>query len=219
MRVRFVSRGSLEAFRAGHQFDGEELLLFGFEGMGEVSYEKELKGESGHFEEAALLSKSIKGVVVCGCVTDTRGHKRKSAVVAENGRLCGVSDMLHSIDGEIGAGAALRIYETKIGKMGLVVGEDVYFVDLFQSLALFGADFIVCPFGAVKNSMHAVLLRAYAYLFGLPILFCGAGHCCAVGASGEIEFSSPNSPITIDFEKTKEYHLIETRRRGYFGER
>lgn len=217
MRVRFVGRGSLEAFKAGCQFDGEELLLFGFEGMGEVSYEKELKGESGHFEDAALLSKAAKAVVVCGCVTDTRGHKRKSAVVAENGRLSGVSDTLHSIDGEIGAGAALRIYETKIGKMGVVVGEDVYFVDLFHSLSLCGADFVVCPFGAVKSSMHTVLLRAYAYLYGLPILFCGVGHCCAVNANGGLEFASPNSPICIDFEKTKEYHLIETRRQGRFG--
>ena len=44
MRVRFVGRGSLDAFKSNYQFDGEELILFGFDGIGEVSYEKELKG-------------------------------------------------------------------------------------------------------------------------------------------------------------------------------
>lgn len=218
MRVRFVGRGSLDAFKSNYQFDGEELILFGFDGIGEVSYEKELKGESGYFENAALLSKASKGVVVCGCITDTRGHKRKSTVVAENGRLSGVSDMMHAIDGEISAGASLRVYDTKAGKMGIAVGEDVYFAEVFRIFSLCGADFVVCPFGSVKNTMHTVLLRAYAYLYGLPILFCGVGQCCVVGADGALEFASPNSPICVDFQKKKEYHLVETRRRGCFGE-
>lgn len=217
MRIRFVGREDLGVFKKKYAFDGEDLIVFGFDGMGEVSYEKELKGESGHFEEVALLSKAARGVVVCGCITDTRGHKRKSAVVAENGRLCGVSDMLHAIDGEISAGASLRVYETKVGKMGVAVDEDIYFTEVFHSLSLCGADFVVCPFGIVKNSMHIVLLRAYAYLYGMPILFCGVGHCCFINANGMLEFASPNSPICVNFERATEYHLIETRRRGYFG--
>ena len=98
MRVRFVSKGGMHAFKELEE--GADVFLFGFNGMGEVSYEKELKGESDFFERVALLSKSTQSVVVCGCITDTRGHKRKSAVVAENGRLLGVSDMLHVLDGD-----------------------------------------------------------------------------------------------------------------------
>ena len=136
MKIRFVGRGRLREFKENYESEGEELILFGFEGMGEVSYEKELKGESDFFEETALLSKAAKGVVVCGCVTDTRGHKRKSAVVAERGKLVGVSDMLNVIDGEVSAGAALRIYETKLGRMGVAVAEDILFPEVIKSLAL-----------------------------------------------------------------------------------
>ena len=90
MRICFVTGNTLKEFRERFQespclvsADGDEkkidLFLFGFGGMGEVSYEKELKGETSNFEDAALFSKESKALVVCGCITDTRGHKRKSA--------------------------------------------------------------------------------------------------------------------------------------------
>ncbi len=213
MRIRFVNRGKVKTFKDGYESEGEDLIVFGFNGMGVVSYEKELNGESGFFEEAALLSKTSKAVVVCGCVTDTRGIKRKSAVVAENGRLCGICDMLHSIDGEVSVGAGLKIYPTKIGRMGVLVAEDIAFPEAVKSLALCSADFIVCPFGRVRSSLQQVLLRAYAYLYGVPIFLCGEGYCAVAKPSGSIAFSSPHSPVSFEVDNQQEYHLIETRRR------
>ncbi|MBQ2701788.1 MAG: hypothetical protein IJF64_02255, partial [Clostridia bacterium] len=130
MRICFVGRGSVSQFRENYQGEKADVFLFGFNGLGEVSYEKELKGETSFFEETALLSKESKSAVVCGCVTDTRGHKRKSALVAENGRLSGVSDLLYATDGECSSGASLRVYDTKVGKMGVIVAEDLYFPDV-----------------------------------------------------------------------------------------
>ena len=217
MKIRFVGRGRLREFKENYEMESEELILFGFEGMGEVSYEKELKGESDFFEEAALLSKAAMSVVVCGCVTDTRGLKRKSAVVAENGKLVGVSDMLNVVDGEVSAGAALRIYETKIGRIGVAVAEDILFPEVIKSLVLCGSDFIVCPFGRVTDSLTQVLLRSYAYSYGVPIFFCGVGYSMIADMGGSLAFASPQSPVSVDFENVKEYHLIETRRRGFYS--
>lgn len=216
MRICFVGNGRLGVFKEKCGEVNADLVLFGFEGMGEVSYEKELKGETAFFEEAALLSKKGKNVVVCGCITDTRGHKRKSAVVAERGRLSGVSDMLNVIDGEVGSGAALRIYDTKIGRMGVAVADDLNFYETVKSLVTCGSDFIVCPFGKVEDSLQSVLLRSYAYQSGVPIFFCGIGYCMIADVDGTIAFASPQSPAYIDFENVREYHLIEIRRRGLF---
>ena len=215
MKIRFVSRGRLREFRENYEGVDEELLLFGFDGMGEVSYEKELKNESDEFEKIALLTKTSKGVAVCGCTTDTRGLKRKSAVVAENGKLIGVSDTLHAVDGEVSAGAALRVYETKLGKMGLVVAEDLFFPEVMQALSLCGSDFIVCVFGPAVDGLTQAILRSYAYLYGVPVFFCGVGYSMIADMGGSIVFSSPKSPVTAEFENVKEYHLVETRRRGF----
>lgn len=212
MRVCLVSRGALCALKDVCAEEKADITVFGFESMGEVSYERELKGETRFFEDAALLSKTHKNVVVCGCVTDTRGHKRKSAVVAENGRLSGVSDMLHVIDGEMGSGAALRIYETKAGKMGVAVAEDLRFPSVIKSLAVCGSDFIVCPCGQV-GEIHSVLARAHAYCYGLPVIVCGNGYSAIADATGKITFATPESPAFFDLCLRKEYHLVETRRR------
>ena len=216
MRICMVARGSVRSFRAEYKEEQAELFLFGFNGMGEVSYEKELKGESNYFEDVAVLSKISRSVVVCGCVTDTRGHKRKSALIAENGKLIGVSDMLNVIDGEVGSGAALRVYDTKLGRMGVAVAEDLNFPDVIKSLAVCGSDFIVCPFGSLTGNLQSVLLRADAYSYGVPILFCADGYAMIADVAGNISFATPYSPVYTDFENVKEYHLIQTRRRGFY---
>ena len=214
MEIRFVSRGRLVDEQAC--VDEVDLTIYGFGGLGEVSYDKELRGESDCFERAARLSKQTKGVVACGCITDTRGMKRKSVLVAENGRLCGVSDMTHTMDGALSSGAGLRVYDTKIGKMGVAVGEDILFPEVMSALVACGSDFIICPFGALRNTIPQVLLRAYAYLYGVPIFLCGVGYAIAVECDGGITMATPQSPICFSFENRKEFHLIETRKRCVF---
>lgn len=216
MKICFVSRGRVREFREGYDGVNADIFLFGLEGLGEVCYEKELKGESRLVEDAALLSKETKSLVVSGCITDTLGHKRKSALVAENGRIVGISDMLHAIDGEASCGAALRVYETGVGKMGIAVAEDLYFPEVLKALSLCGSDVIVCPFGQKPNGIQTTLLRAHAYCYGVPILFCAEGYCLIADVSGDIAFASPLSPIYADYQKTKCYHLVETRRRGAY---
>lgn len=215
MKVQCISKGNLHSFKE-RGAESADVFLFGFNGVGEVSYEKELKGESVFFEDVALLSKTHQSIVVCGCITDTRGHKRKSAVVAENGKLLGVSDMLHVIDGAWGSGAHLGVYPTKKGKMGVLVAEDLYFPEAISSLALCGSDFILCPFGKLSSALESVYLRTYAHAYGIPIYFCAEGYSM-LASRGEIVYASPISPFTVSFEQRKEYHLIETRRRGDFG--
>lgn len=215
MKIRFVGQGKLEDLQ--NKVDGDEdLVLLSFGCMGEVSYEKELRGESDFFEKATRLSKQTQGVVVCGCITDTRGMKRKSALIAENGRLMGISDITHALDGGISCGAGLRVYETKVGKVGIAVGEDITFPKVVEALSACGSDVIVCPYGKVIDSVPQVLLRAYAYLYGIPLVLCGMGYCLVVGADGEVQFVSAQNLATYCLEEQKEYHLVEERRRGKF---
>lgn len=216
MRICFVSRGTLNEFWDDYGGSDADIVFFGFQGLGEVSYERELKSETSFFEDAALLSKENKNIVVAGCVTDTRGLKRKSAVVAENGRILGVSDMLNVLDGEYNAGAGLRVYETKLGRIGVAVAEDLYFPEVLRTLAVCGSDLILCPFSRVSDATEAMLLRAGAFSYGTAMCLCGIGYSVIADVSGETLFASPMSPVEFSFEKKREYHLIETRRRGFY---
>ncbi len=214
MRVCLISQGSLRDFKNQTGFcESAKVFLFGFNGIREVSYEKELKEETAYFSDAALLSKREKGVVISGCVTDTRGLKRKSAVIAENGKILGVSDMLNVMDGEFNSGGGLRIYETHAGRIGIAVAEDLHYPEVIRSLAVCGCDYIVCPFGRITDSLQSVLMRAYGYCYGIPILLCGQGYAIIADGKGNVPFASPQSPVFADFECVNEYHLIQTRRR------
>jgi predicted amidohydrolase len=214
MDVCFVSRGKIAEFYE-HAYEKADVILFGFQAMGEVSYESELRGESSYFEEVARLSRQTSAIVVCGCITDAKGHKRKSAVVAEDGRILGVSDMINVIDGEVGSGANLRIYDTKIGKIGVLIAEDLYFPDAISALALCGAEYILCPYGEL-DGVETTLCRSSAFYYGLPVLLCGNGYSAVAEPSGELAFSTPCSPSFVRIENPREYHLVETRRRGFY---
>ncbi len=214
MQVLFLNRTTPQAVLKD-ETQSADLLLFGFQGGEEVSYEKELKGETGKFEELARLSKARNAVVVCGLVTDMKGLRRKSALVAENGRILGVSDMLNAFDEEWNVGASTRVFETKKGRIGVLVAEDLYFYETAKSLAVAGCDFIVCPFGGDTGENELLMLRANAFTVGLPILFCSRGYSLIVSPFGNVEFASPKPTVSVAFDCPKTYRIMQTRVRGY----
>ncbi len=190
-----------------------ELLLFPFMANTRVRYEQELKGETHYFENLALLSKKTNAITICGYITDNHGHLRKSAVVAEKGKLLGISDTVHSMDSEVSVGASLRVYDTTKGKLGVAVAEDVYFPEVIQNLVSCGSDWIICLFSKMEH-IHTAILRAYAYCYGVPLVMCAQNYGVIADPSGNIAFGSPNKPVAFSYAYKSEYHLVQTRKRG-----
>ena len=217
MRICFVTSGDLAEFSEKQAEFTSDITCFSFMALGEVSYEKELRGETSLFEDVALLSKEGQNVVVCGCYSDSRGIRRKSVVVADRGRILGVSDMVNHLDSsDYRPGAGIKTFDTKAGKLGIVVAEDLYFPQVMETLSLCGADFIVCIFEELNESLEQVVMRAHAYLYGVPVCLCAYGYAQASDISGKLIFASPSSPCILEMEREQEYHIIETRRRGFF---
>lgn len=208
MRIGFIARGGVANVPLKEKAD---VILCAFHGD-EVVYEKELKGETDYFERVARVSKTVGGVVVCGCKTNARGHKRKSALVVENGTVLGVNDTLHAIDNDCSSGAEVGIYQTQAGKMGVVVAGDLRFPEVFKTLSLCGVAFVVCPYEKAGERELAII-RAHAYCFGVPVYFCGEGQVGIALPSGELAFSSEEDVAFAKCKNTKEYHLVETRRK------
>ncbi len=221
MQICLVGQEGVSEYlqKSGEQSKKNSVLtVFAFQSE-EVCYERELKGETCFFEEVATLSKRDKNLVICGVITNTHGHRRKSAIVAENGRILGVSDMLHAIDGEVHSGAYLRVYDTKIGRVGVVVAEDLYDSETLKTLSVCGCDCIVCPFEKVEDGICSVLLRAYAFDSGVPIVFCGKGYAMIADVDATLAFATPLSPAETNFSVKKEFHLFETRRKIYLKQK
>ncbi len=213
MRICFVTGGSLGEFKGEREAD---IVMFPFQALGEVSYERELKGETSLFEDVAILSKTGQNVAVCGCYTNARGMKRKSVVVAERGRILGVADMVNRIDGsEFRSGAGVKLFDTRAGKLGIVVAEDLYFPHVLETLSVCGADVALAVFEELNEGLELTLMRAGAFFYGIPVCMCAYGYAQVADPMGRLCFSSPKSPCSFELIREQEFHVVETRRKGF----
>lgn len=195
----------------------QDVLVFGFNGLGLVSYKKELSGETEYFHDIANLSKQINGVVICGCDTDTYGVFRHSAVIADKGKILGVSDMVHSIDdSEFVPGGNLRVYDASCGKIGIIVCEDLFFPEVPRVLTLCDADIIISVFKNLDGSMPQVMLRAGAFSNGVNMALCAKNYACLSDARGNITVAGTGDIIKTKVKTEKDYRLISSRRRGLY---
>lgn len=221
MKICFVTDGTVKDFAAktADLYLKADILIFNAEGMGSVSYGKELTGETESFQEIAALSKKMGCVIIAGCDTETYGVMRRSALICEKGKILGVSDMAHTIDeSNYVSGGGFRVYETEIGKIGLLVQEDLYFPETLRVLTLCDADIIVNVFKEIKNHIPVLMARSGAFANGVAVLCCACNYAFIADVKGELLYSTPKKISEIEFSVEKDYHLIQARRKGCYRE-
>jgi hypothetical protein len=195
-----------------------DAVLFGFDALGDVDYSSELSGKTDKFEEVARLSKNANCTVLCGCKTDSRGIMRKSMVVAERGKLLGISDMMHLIDGEnFKSGGVLGVYQAGGYKMGLCIENDLLFPESIKALSLCGCNLVAVVMEQVKDNIPPLLMRSYAYLYGVPVIMCGGKTAYFADISGEIACSTQKITV-FETDPKNYYRIISTRQRGLLGD-
>lgn len=219
MKICFITKSDINAVwqEQLNELSDQDLIVFGFNGMGLVSYKKELNGETEYFSDLSGLSKQTKSVIISGCDTDTYGVFRQSAVIADNGKILGVSDMVHSVDdSEFVSGGSFRVYDTSAGKIGVLIMEDLYFPESSRVLTLCDADVIICLFKKIEGSIPEIMLRASAYSNGINIALIGKSFLSVCDIKGKILLSGRNNIIKAQVKIEKDYHLISSRRRGLY---
>lgn len=191
-----------------------DLALFGFGWLGEVDYQSELSGKTEKFEEAARLSRAFSCGAVCGCRTRSRGLLRKSAAVSYRGKLLGISDMNHVLDGEdFKSGASLGLYQMGGYKVGVCVENDLYFPESLRALSACGCNVVAAVMEQGDGYIPPLLARAYAYLYGVPVVMCAGRTAYFAETSGELATSC--RPVTL-FETSSQTgcRLVASRVRG-----
>ncbi len=193
-----------------------DFALFGFGALGFVDYECELDGKSDKLEQASKLSRAARCGVLCGCITNSRGLLRKSVAVASGGKLLGITDMLNVFDGEeYKSGAAVGVYSVGGYKVGLCIDNDLFFPECIKTCALCGCNLIAVHAEEVADGIPPLLIRSYAYLYGMPVVLCAGGTAYFADINGVL--ASSNQEVAV-FETSPKnsYRLVTSRRRGLF---
>ena len=137
--------------------------------------------------------------------------------MAERGKLLGVSDQLYTQGEELRGGAHLKVYPTSAGKLGICVGEDLYFPQVAQSLSLFDADAVFCVFGQEREEAPRLMLRASAFCAGVPVCMCAEGVAQVASEKGELLFRSARRECDYDLALSRSYRIFSRRLRGGAG--
>ena len=192
-----------------------QLTVLGFNCMGKVNYKHELSGAENKLPDLASFSKRCKTVVIAGAVTDNYGILKQSVIIAEDGKLLGISDMTLSINStNYSGGGSFKVYQTKVGRIGLLVGDDIINLEGVKAMSLCDADLIVAVVQGEEKPQYNFLIRAYAYLFGVPIMLLTKTGVIASDMSGEICGKSIENTAKLIIPTQKQYILIKSKRRG-----
>ncbi len=211
MKILYLSSPWADLARALPECD---FAVFPFSALGEVDYESELSGKSEKFGEMARLSGINRCAVLCGCSTFSRGLRRKSVAVAENGRLIGITDMLNVLDGEpYKSGANLGVYKLMGYTVGVCAGNDLYFPEIFSAFSACGCNLVLVCGDCVTDNIPPLLIRSYAFLYGAPVVLCSEKRVYLADIDGTL--ASTNRPLGI-FEVTprNSYRVVTSRRKG-----
>ncbi|MGN0806738.1 MAG: hypothetical protein ACI4MC_06830 [Candidatus Coproplasma sp.] len=195
-----------------------DIALFGFSTLGGVDFGDEIDGKSSKLQTMAAYSAKCGCGVLCGCITDSRGLKRKSVAVASEGRLLGITDMLYVLDGEeFKSGAAAGIYTLHGYKVGLCIDNDLLFPEHIGRLSACGCNLVCVHREDLSDAMSPQLIRSYAYVYGVPIVMVAGSVAFFADITGVIATS--NRPVSL-FETTLKncYRVVSPRRRGLFDE-
>lgn len=195
-----------------------DIAVAGFGVLGDVDYESELRGQTEKFEQSARFSKRADCGLLCACKTASRGLLRKSCAVSDRGKLLGIADMLHVLDGEnYKSGSGLGIYKINGCKIGICIENDLLFPDVFRSMNLCGCNAVVVLLEEIRDNIPALLIRTYAYLYGMPVIMSAGKTAYFADISGAIATSVQEKAL-FEIIPKNEYHLVTTRTKGITGE-
>lgn len=218
MNFTFVTRGKFEDFLAHDvaRLRQPDVLILSEGIVGECDLLKEADGSSNRFFQLANLSEELSCVLICGMDTSVCGILHRSAAVFDCGRLLGVSDMTYtSEDTSYTPGGGFRVYDTTAGKIGVVVGEDLYVPEVLHTLALCESDVIVSIFGKIRTPIPQLMLRASAFCNGVYLCMSAKGYVQIADICGELACALDASMLEYHLDIVKDYRPVHTRKRGY----
>lgn len=168
-----------------------------------VNLVDELGGKSTLLREYALLSKQRNLVIYLLFQADLYNMGYLSVAVIERGKILSICDMTHMLTSEsfFDLGDSFRVIRTRGKKVGVLVGDDVYFPECARALVLSGAEYLLIAGSQHMSEELLVAMRALSLFNGVKTIYHFADGCGALGVYGEELSKEREFRIEIEGDK------------------
>lgn len=219
MRIYYI--GKEEDFDiAMNKVEDNSVVIAGYGVTGAVDLVKELGGTSNILKTISCISRMKNLVFICGNDAYIYDRKYKSVTLIDCGRIMGISDATHykGLDREYSLGASYRIYETSLGKIGIIVGGDMAYPEVARALTERGAEYIVNIADFPSCPEYELSLKANAYFNGIMIFAFSEDKRYMIARDGRVTLKSADSYIEGEYIISRDRRLINSRRAEIYND-
>lgn len=178
-----------------------DITVFG-KHLGKVRYGEDEKNPNSALYRVCSASKTL-GLTLALADTTAGGAPKRSVLVAEGGKLLGITDELSASQSAFRLSKNIRVYRTSAGEIGVLSGADFYAYEPMRILAACGATFIV-HLATFRKPQADTVGGALAYFNRVPVLSVSAGVAALYAENGELLYASPLNGAVLTFTPKKE---------------
>ena len=164
-------------------------------------------------KELRKICKENDIVCICGFARKDKSKVFNSAcIVDKNGELAGFYDKTHLFADEksyFAKGNRLKVFDTSVGKIGVLICYDLEFPEPSRILASNGADVICCIAANMKpyDKLHKTFIKNRAIENGIPVVYCNY-----VGKDEDFVYVGESNVVDVDgkykFKSSKKSKLF-----------
>ncbi|MDR3293689.1 MAG: hypothetical protein LBT20_06300 [Clostridiales bacterium] len=209
--VTVRDRGLMEEGGFGELSEGD-ILIAGFGTTDDFNYMSEFVGKTEDLKRYVRLSGEKKIVLIAATVSRLFGKSYRTAIVVHKGNILGVSDQTHKTRTELTLGNSLKLYETDCGKLGILLGEDIFFPECALALTEAGADRLIYLTELEFQKSADAVLKASAIFCGLNIAAVFKDATVEYGLRGSRNIIDDKAVAVVENSLKKDVRYMKNRR-------
>lgn len=161
-------------------------------------------------EAAERLSYLSDSVVIAGV-----NAKKKSAILADKGQICGSCDMVHDLCGS-GGGHGYRVFDTEAGKIGIIVHDDLFFPESARALALYDCEVFVSMLDGYADGA-ALMCRSNSFANGLNGVMSAYNSVTVTSYRGDIVYFNSGEISAFEIDIIRDRTFLNARRKSEYA--
>lgn len=220
MKIAIINSTTVKDFALSQlqQVGDIDIIIFAFGVTGDVDLAQELSGESKTYAELVLLSITKNCIVIAGMDTNFFGIKHKSTIIIEDGHILDINDMVHNFDHKYEKGKGFKIYDTKKGKLGLIIHNDILFPETSRLLAVCDCDILITLIDRDLPKDSMVMARSASISNGVFNVCSEPDSSYLCDQNGMVKYYSKKNFFEISFDIKKDKSMLKARQKNKYKE-